>query len=62
MRLLIFLGKLLGETRKQMRVHPDEDLLNDKQLDMLEILTYVYHQQKNHFKSRDSSESIPNLS
>ena len=37
MRLLALLGKMLGEIRRQIRVRPDEDLLNDKQLDMLEI-------------------------
>ena len=47
------------QTRK-MRVHPDEELLNDKQLDMLETITRIYRQQKNHFKSGDSRESIPN--
>ena len=31
-----------------MRVHPDEELLNYKQLDMLETVTRVYRQQKNH--------------
>ena len=60
MRLLALLGKMLGEIRRQMRVHPDEDLLNDRQLDMLETVTRVYRQQKNHFKSDDSRESIPN--
>lgn len=60
MRLLALLGKMLGEIRRQMRVHPDEELLNDKQLDMLETITRVYRQQKNHFKSGDSRESIPN--
>ena len=43
-----------------MSVHPDEYLLNDKQLDMLEIITRMYSQQNNHFKSGDSRESIPN--
>ena len=60
MRLLALLGKILGEIRRQMRVHPDEELLNAKQLDMLETITRVYRQQKSHFKSGDSRESIPN--
>ena len=34
--------------------------MNDKQLDMLETITRVYRQQKKHFKSGDSRESIPN--
>ena len=50
MRLLALLGKILGEIRRQMLVHPDEELLNYKQLDMLETVTRVYRQQKNHFK------------
>ncbi|MBR2128982.1 MAG: DDE transposase, partial [Bacteroidales bacterium] len=51
---------MLGEIRRQMRVHPDEELLNDKQLDMLDTITKIYRQQKNHFNSGDSRESIPN--
>ena len=43
-----------------MRVRQDEELLNNKQLDMLETITRVYLQQKNHFKSGGSLESIPN--
>ena len=37
MRLLALLDKILGEIRRQMRVHPDEELLNAKQLDMLDL-------------------------
>lgn len=43
-----------------MRIHSDERLLNEKQLDILETIKRVYRQQKNHFKSGDSRESIPN--
>lgn len=60
MRLLALMGKMLGEIRRKMRVHPDEKLLNDKQLNMLETITRVYRQQKNYFKIGDSCESIPN--
>lgn len=60
MRLLARLGKILGEIRRQMRVHLDEELLNAKQLDMLDTITKIYRQQKNHFNSGDSRESIPN--
>ena len=60
MRLLALLGKMLGEIRRQMRIHLDAELLNDKQLDMLDTITKVYRQQKNHFESGDSRESIPN--
>ena len=60
MRLLALLCKMLGEIRRQMRVHSCEGLLSDKQLNMLGVITRVYRQQKNHFKSGDSRESIPN--
>ena len=60
MRLLALLGKMLGEIRRQMRIHSDERLLNEKQLDILETITRVYRQQSHHFKSGDSRESIPN--
>ena len=39
MRPFALLGKILGEIRRQMRVHPDEELLNYKQLDMLETVS-----------------------
>ena len=45
---------------RQMRIHLDAELLNDKQLDMLDTITKIYRQQKNHFESGDSRESIPN--
>ena len=60
MKLLALLGEMLDKIRRQMRVHPDEELLNDKQLDILVTIIRVYHQQKNHFKSGASRESIPN--
>ena len=60
MRLLGLLGKILGEIHRQLRVHPNEKLLSDRQLDILDTITKVYRQQKNHFKSGDSRESIPN--
>ena len=60
MRLLALLDKILGEIRRQLRVHPNEELLNDRQLDMLGTITRICRQQKSHFKSGDSRESIPN--
>ena len=39
MRQLALLGNILGKIRRQMRIHPDEDLLNEKQLDMLDTIT-----------------------
>lgn len=53
------LGKLLGEIRRQLRVHTDASLLTDKQKDELEVITKVYRQQKKHYKSGDEGESIP---
>ena len=47
-------------TSRQMRIHLDAELLNDKQLDMLDTITKIYRQKKNHFESGDSRESIPN--
>ena len=58
-RQLALLGKLLGEIRRQVRVHADISLLTDKQKDMLEVITKVYRQQKNHYNSGDARESIP---
>ena len=60
MRLLALLDKILGEIRRQLRVHPNEELLNDRQLDMLGTITRISRQQKSHFKSGDSRESTPN--
>ena len=34
--------------------------MNDKQFDRLDTITKIYCQQKNHFNSGDSRESIPN--
>lgn len=58
-RQLALLGKLLGEIRRQLRVHTDASLLTDKQKEELEVVTKVYRQQKNHYKSGDARESIP---
>lgn len=44
MRLLALLDKILGEVRRQLRVHPNEELLNDRQLDMLGTITRIYRQ------------------
>ena len=57
MRLLALLDKILGEIRRQLRVHPNEELLNDRQLDMLRTITRIYRQQKSHFKSGDSPKA-----
>ncbi len=58
-RLLSLEGKMLGEIRRQMRVHEDKTLLSDRDMKQLETMTKIYRQQKNHFESGDSRESIP---
>ena len=58
--MLALLDKILGEIRRQLRVHPNEELLNDRQLDMLGTITRISRQQNHHFKSGDSRESILN--
>ena len=58
-RLIHLLGKILGEIRKIMREHEDEEQLTLRELSTLEIITKVYRQQKNHFGSNDPRESIP---
>ncbi len=58
-RLLSLEGKMLGEIRRQMRVHEDKKLLSDRDMKQLETMTKIYRQQKNHFLSGDSRESIP---
>lgn len=59
-RLLALLGKMLGEIRRQMRVHPDKELLTGKEIGLLDVITRVFRQQKDHFRSGNSRESIPN--
>ncbi len=59
-RLLAFLGKILGEICQQMRVHPDKELLTRKGTRLLDVITRVLRQQKKQFRSGNSRESIPN--
>ena len=59
-RLLELLGKILKEIRKMGRTHEKADsLLTTREKSDLEIITRMYRQQKNHFRSKDSRESIP---
>ena len=58
-RLIHLLGKILGEIRKMMREHEDEEVLTLREQSTLDIITKVYRQQKNHFDSNDPRESIP---
>ena len=59
-RLIKLLGKILAEVRKICRVHDDaEDVLTVKEKNVMEIITKVYRQQKNHFENNNPRESIP---
>ena len=58
-RLIHLLGKILGEIRKMMREHADEKVLTVREKSTMDIITKVYRQQRNHFNSNDSRESIP---
>ena len=58
-RLIKLLGKILAGTRKVCREHESEDILTDKETNVIEIITKVYRQQKNHFENDNPRESIP---
>ena len=58
-RLIKLLGKVLVEIRKLCREHDGEDVLAEKEKNVIEIITKVYRQQKNHFENDDPRESIP---
>ena len=59
-RLLELLGKILKETRRMMREHDNaESLMTAREKVNLDIITKMYRQQKNHFQSKDSRDSIP---
>ena len=59
-RLIKLLGKLLAEIRKICRERDDmEDVLTFKEKNVMEIITKVYRQQKNHFGNDNPRESIP---
>ena len=59
-RLIRLLGKILAEIRKIGRDHNSEDMLTVKENRLMDIITKVYRQQKNHFEKGDPRESIPN--
>ena len=57
-RLLNLLGKILKEIRRMEREHGGE-LLTVKEKSLVDIVTKVYRQQRNHFDSGNRRESIP---
>lgn len=59
-RLLGLLGKILKETRRMEReIDGSTKSLTAREAGDLEIITKMYRQQKNHFQSGDSRESVP---
>lgn len=58
-RLLDLLWKILKEIRKMEREHEGVKLFTDREKQTFDIITKVYRQQHNHFRSGDSRESIP---
>ena len=59
-RLLELLGKILKEIRKIERENDGaESLLTVREKNDIAIITKMFRQQKNHFRSGDSRESIP---
>ena len=59
-RLLDLLGKILKEMRTMEREHPDAKLMTVRERETMNVITMVYRQQHNHFRSGDARESIPN--
>ena len=60
-RLLELLGKILKEIRELERDYEKaSNLLTAREKGVLEIITKMCRQQKNHFQSKDCRESIPN--
>ena len=58
-RLIKLLGKILAEIRKIGREHEQEEILTGKEKSVMEIITKVYRQQRNHFENDNPRESIP---
>ena len=58
-RLLNLLGKILKEIRRMERGCDVSEMLTVKEKSLVDIITKVYRQQRNHFDSGDRRESIP---
>ena len=52
MHTLKLLGKILAEIRRQVRIHPDMELAGKRDAAMIDVITKVYRQQKNHYGLR----------
>ena len=59
-RLLDLLGKILKEMWKMEREHSEASLFTERETQTIAVITTVYRQQHNHFRSGDARESIPN--
>ena len=59
-RLLDLLNKILKEMRKMEREHRGVELFTVREQERIAVITTVYRQQHNHFRSGDARESIPN--
>ena len=57
-RLIHLLGKILGEIRKMMREHDEENVLTVREQSTMDIIIKVYRQQKNHFRPKQGYEHI----
>ena len=58
-RLLSLLGKILKEIRRMEREHGGDEPLTVKEKSLVDTVTKVYRQQRNHFDSGNRRESIP---
>ena len=58
-RLLHLLGKILREIRKTEREHTESNVLTDREKKLIDIITKVYRQQRNHFENDNPRESVP---
>ena len=59
-RLLELLDKILKEMRRMERENPGKELFSVREQGRIAVITTVYRQQYNHFRSGDARESIPN--
>lgn len=59
-RLLDLSGKILAQLRRLDRENPCAGLFSDIQLSEIETITKISRQQRNHHKSGNAKESIPN--
>ena len=59
-RMLKLLAKILKKTRGLIRNQEVDKKMSDKDLRNIDVVTRIYRQQHNHYKSKNVKESIPN--